>query len=220
MDNIFCITIDGESGTGKSTITGLLANKLQLNILPSGCIYRWYAWCLDQNLQHGEVISKANLLSFKFDETKGLTVLFDQVDITQKIICPSYSQKASNIATSPFIRKELLPVQQKFLTKPGLIAEGRDMSSVVFPNASLNIYLTTSIEIRAKRRYKQLLEQGISVSIDDIKQKLKDRDLQDKSRSAAPLRKISTARVVDTGQHTLQECVEIIYRWAVKELNS
>lgn len=210
VDKIPCISIDGMSGTGKSTIASGLAEKLNWNFLPSGCLYRWYAWQKDQGESLVGLAQRANQLDFKYTAAEGLKVLYYNQDITTFLINPAMSKKSSLLGKDFQVREALYEIQRAYLKKPGLVAEGRDMSSVVFKDATLKVYLIASLEVRAERRFKQLIDNGINATIPQLMSELKARDGQDMNRAAAPLKQVHDAYVVSTDTLSIDEVISTL----------
>lgn len=199
------ITIDGPSGAGKGTVTQLLAKKLDWTLLDSGALYRLTALCASKNgvaLSDEERLSVvARELDVKFvpgDIGEPTLVLLDQVDVTSEIRLESCGEWASQVAVLPSVRASLLQRQRDFQVAPGLVADGRDMGTVVFPDAELKIFLTASAEERAERRFKQLKDKGLSVRIPALLDEIKARDERDMNRSSAPLRPANDAILLDS----------------------
>lgn len=192
------ITIDGPSGSGKGTIGLRLAKQLNWHFLDSGAVYRALAWasiingidCADeQGLE-----SLAEKLDLKFDGE----IWLSGRQVTEAIRSEACSQTASKIAVFPKVRAALLDRQRAFLQAPGLIADGRDMGTVVFPQAILKIFLQASHQDRAKRRYLQLKDTPHSVTLEQLLTEIKERDLRDQQRAVAPLKPAEDAVVIDT----------------------
>jgi cytidylate kinase len=197
------ITIDGPSGTGKGTIAQQLAMRLQWHFLDSGAIYRVLAYAaVQQNFEETQVdalVRLAHALDLRFVVNEATNqVLLDQRDITQDIRTEHCGQMASKIAVIPQVREALLARQRAFAQWPGLITDGRDMGTVVFPQADLKIFLDASVEERARRRYFQLKEKGDVVSLTEVISELEKRDARDRERTVAPLKPASDAIVIDT----------------------
>ena len=200
------ITIDGPSGAGKGTIAQMLALDLKWNILDSGALYRTLAYfMLQQNIklkdfEENMLFIKSNF-KVKFDPgTIGepVKVIFNNDDITKKVRTEDIAKKTSDLATDPLIREFIRPCQRDFMVQPGLVADGRDMGTVIFNDAKLKIFLTASIEERAKRRQSQLKRQGSEVNMRLLLQELEERDKKDTEREHSPLIPAEDSVVIDT----------------------
>jgi len=205
------IAIDGPSASGKGTVAANVAKALGFRYLDSGALYRLVTLAA--------LRAKANL----DDEAalaaiaKGLRVEFrdgktwlDGRDVTADVRTEEVSAAASKVAAQPAVRSALFHRQRRFRGHPGLVAEGRDMGSVVFPEAALKVYLTASVETRAERRYKQLIEKGMYAKIEDVVEELRRRDARDASRPVAPLRHYPDAVFLDTSDLSAEEAVDRI----------
>ena len=197
------IAIDGPGGSGKGTITTRLANHLGWHFLDSGALYRLTALAVmktqtpqDDETALGEVAAN---LDIRF-ETSGTSVmaLLDEQDVSERLRGEDTGVLASKIAAIPAVRAALAERQRRFRQLPGLVADGRDMGTVIFPDAKLKIFLTASAEIRAERRYKQLKDKGESVNLTRLFREIKARDARDESRSIAPLRPAEDAVIIDS----------------------
>lgn len=211
------ITLDGPSGTGKGTLCHQLANYLGWHFLDSGAIYRVLAYALKQQQQIdftdiSSIVLKAKELDLRFlvDESSKTLVLLDGVEIGAKIRSEEVGQDASKIAVIPEVRRALLDRQRNFAKAPGLVTDGRDMGTVVFPDAELKIYLYASAAERAKRRYLQLKAEGNSVSLAEVEDELKLRDARDTARAHSPLVPAEDAIKVDTTGLTIAQVLESI----------
>jgi 3-phosphoshikimate 1-carboxyvinyltransferase len=203
------IAIDGPSASGKGTVAARVADKLGFHYLDSGALYRLVALAAMNagvSLEDGPVLARlAETLPATFE---GGRILLGGVEATEAIRSEECSAGSSKVAAIPAVREALLGRQRAYRLPPGLVAEGRDMGSVVFPEAPLKIFLTASAEARAERRYKQLIEKGMSVSIDTLLRDLRERDARDSARSVAPLQKCADAELLDTTAMTVEEAVE------------
>lgn len=210
-------TIDGPSGSGKGTISQILADKLGWHLLDSGALYRLVAFVARQEgigLQDEAALSdQAAKLDVQFvvnatGNWPGILLAGDEV--TDVIRTESCGNDASCIATHGSVREALLGRQRAFLKPPGLVADGRDMGTVVFPDAELKIFLTASPKERAKRRYKQLRDKGINVNLPNLFDEITERDHRDSERAVAPLKAAVDAVVVDTSDQDIVDVVEKI----------
>jgi len=207
------ITIDGPSGSGKGTISRMLARELGFHFLDSGALYRLLAFAAEQRGIALDDESALAVLSGELDirfpaDGEGDRVLLDGEDVGDAIRTEAAGGGASRVAALPAVREALLDRQRRFRLIPGLVADGRDMGTVVFPDADAKIFLTASAEERAKRRYKQLKEKGMSVVFEDILADIQVRDERDASRSVAPLRPAQDADLVDTTELDIPATIE------------
>lgn len=193
------ITIDGPAGAGKGTIACMLADKLGWHMLDSGAIYRVAAVAALRRNMHlqDEMALAAVIPTLKIEFKNGEAWLDDDV-ITSEIRNETCASATSQIAALPAVRAALLELQRRFCQLPGLVADGRDMGTVVFPDATHKFYLTASAEIRAERRLKQLSQQGLSAKLCDLIQEINARDERDTNRPVAPLKPAADALVIDT----------------------
>ena len=208
------IAIDGPSASGKGTIAARIASILNRDYLDSGALYRLTALFAQQRqidwANEEQIAQLAAVLPVIFIEGK---ILLNDLDVTHVIRSEEVGMNASKIAAYPLVRAALLQRQRDFLTARGLVADGRDMASVVFPSAELKIFLTASAQIRAERRALQL---GISVNSDEFKQILADiekRDTADRTRLVAPLQPVADAHILDTSSLNIEESVQKILDW-------
>lgn len=215
------ITVDGPSGSGKGTVSRILAKQLGFHYLDSGALYRLLGLVA---VRHHMDFSRTTDLS-KLAENMDVRfealanghnrVLLEGEDVTQELRTEETGALASNVASIQAVRDALLIRQRQFAKAPGLIADGRDMGTKVFPNAQLKIFLTASIEERASRRYKQLLEQGENVSLRALKEQVRSRDERDMNRKASPLAIATDAMEVDTSDLSIQEAVDRLQNLAI-----
>jgi cytidylate kinase len=212
------ITIDGPSGSGKGTISRLLANKLVWHFLDSGALYRLVGLAsqrhaIDFEDEQGLATLAAHLdVEFVSDDDGEETRIFlEGEDVTDAIRSEECGNDASRVAAVQVVRDALFERQRAFLRPPGLIADGRDMGTVIFPDARLKIFLTASLEERASRRYKQLKEKGLNANLSALLDELAKRDERDKSRSAAPLVAAQDAVTIDTSNSGIDQVVAEVY---------
>ncbi|MEY3220803.1 MAG: hypothetical protein RIT27_2160 [Pseudomonadota bacterium] len=215
MYNIPILTIDGTSGVGKGTAAATIAQKLGWNLLDSGAIYRALAIAaLRQNIQldQQDILTQlAKNIDLRFEAAEGeVTVFLSDQNITKDIRSEEAGNAASKIAVFQLVRTALLDRQRAFAQPKGLVADGRDMGTVVFPEAWLKVFLTASIEERAKRRYKQLKKKGIEASLPDLIHALNERDARDRQRSVAPLQPATDAIIIDTSQLSVNDVINEI----------
>ena len=206
------IAIDGPSASGKGTIASRVAKQLGFHYLESGALYRLIALL---SLREGTVEEKAlarlaEEMDVVFDD--GEIVLADEA-VTEKIRSEPVGNRASEVAKVPALRQALLNRQRAFRRPPGLVADGRDMATVVFPDADLKVFLTATPEIRAERRYKQLIEKGIDANLRALSQDLRDRDERDAKRAVAPLVPAPDSQVLDSSALSIDEVVDRIVGW-------
>jgi CMP/dCMP kinase len=218
------LTIDGPSGSGKGTIARRVAAVLGFHLLDSGALYRLVALAgsrrgLRPDDQPGHVAVAESLeVEFGVDDTGEERVQLEGDEVTRVIRTESAGAEASRVAAMPPVRAALLERQRAFARPPGLVADGRDMGTVVFPDAPLKIYLTATPVERALRRHKQLKEKGLTVSIDALSQEIRERDLRDSSRPVAPLRPATDAILLDSTGLTIEQVVDQVLELARSRL--
>ena len=202
------IAIDGPAGSGKGTIAKIVSKKLNLNYLDSGAIYRLIAYAaIREKINFNDIESLLILLKkidIDFDEDQ---IFVDSFDVSDHIRNEEVGRAASVIAKYADLRKELLTFQRNFFQGNGLVAEGRDMTTVVFPDAHIKIYLDASVEERVKRRHKQLILKGKGVNIQNLRMNIIARDKQDKERTYSPLLKADDAIILDTNHLDIDQTV-------------
>jgi cytidylate kinase len=202
------IAIDGPSASGKGTVADGVANALGFHWLNSGALYRAVALAALESGADLENESRLSHISLNLNaKFKGDAVVLDGRDVTDAIRSEKVSVAASRIAARPTVRGALMERQRAFRQPPGLVAEGRDMGSVVFPDAGLKIYLTASPEARAERRYKQLMDKGMNATMAALLQDIRERDERDSRRAAAPLQKSVDAVLIDTTKMSAADAV-------------
>ncbi len=206
------LTIDGPSGAGKGTVSRLVAKKLGWHYLDSGSIYRSVAIAIQNasvdlaNVSDIVKVTQAMLLEFECGDA--LIVRLNGIDITDQLGLESTGNIASQVAALPEVRAILLQKQKDFRQIPGLVADGRDMGTIVFPDAENKVFLTASAEKRAERRYKQLIEKDIDANLTKIKAEIEARDRRDMEREIAPLAMASDALYIDSSEMTINSVVE------------
>ncbi len=206
------LTIDGPSGAGKGTVSRAVAKKLGWHYLDSGSIYRSLA--IASLKQHADIkdevviVNIAQAMQLEFDCGDELVVKLDGEDITCELGLESTGNTAAIVAAFPEVRSVLLQKQKDFRRLPGLVADGRDMGTVVFPDAENKVFLTASADERAKRRHKQLIEKGIDVNLVQITKEIEERDRRDMERKTAPLAMANDALYIDSSDMTLESVID------------
>ena len=214
------ITIDGPSGSGKGTLAAKLANHYQFHLLDSGALYRLLGLSLHQKelldaldtesvLQQSVTIATNLDIVFKSAD-KGITILLEGEDVSQTIRTERVGEFASKVAAIPALRAALVDRQHAFAQLPGLVADGRDMGTSIFPQAQAKIYLTASAESRAERRVKQLQGMGLDVKISDILANIQARDKRDMERTVAPLKPAEGAYIIDSSEMNIDEVFKLM----------
>jgi len=205
------IAIDGPSASGKGTIAKRVAQALGYHYLESGSLYRLVALL---SLRAGVVEERAlaNMAEGMPVEFRGDEILLEKQDVNAEIRLEAVGNRASEVARMPAVRQALLTRQRAFRQPPGLVADGRDMATVVFPDASLKIFLTASPEVRVQRRYKQLIEKGITANLAALSRDLAERDERDANRAVAPLVPAPDSQVLDSSALSVEAVVDRILK--------
>ncbi|MES2931902.1 MAG: (d)CMP kinase [Pseudomonadota bacterium] len=214
LSHIPVITIDGPTASGKGTVAHKIANRLGFHYLDSGALYRLVALSalrkgIDLTDEHA-LAKLAAALPCSFD---GEHVLLAHENVSAAIRAEEVGNTASKIAALTAVRQALYGLQLRFRKAPGLVADGRDMGTVIFPHAQLKVFMTASAEARAQRRYKQLIDKGFSASMHDLLEDLTERDARDANRSVSPLKPAEDAIVLDTSVITADQAVECVLGW-------
>ena len=210
----FVITIDGPTASGKGTVARLVAARLGFHYLDSGALYRLVALsALRTNTPLHDETALASLARGMTCHFEGTAVFLENEDVSTAIRMEEVGVSASVIAALPRVRSELLTLQKNFKRMPGLVADGRDMGTTLFPKAQLKVFLTASVEIRAFRRYKQLFEKGFTATMENLRQDLHERDQRDAQRSIAPLIPAPDAITLDSSDLDINETVSQILKW-------
>ena len=206
------IAVDGPSASGKGTIASRVAKTLGFHYLESGALYRLIALLSlrEDTLDEQRLAIFADEMDVFFDEGE---ITLGEEPVTEKVRSEVVGNRASEVARLPQLRHALLRRQRAFRRPPGLVADGRDMGTVVFPDAALKIFLTASPETRAERRYKQLIEKGIDANLRALSRDLRERDERDAKRAVAPLAPAPDSQVLDSTALSIDEVVERIVRW-------
>lgn len=205
------VTIDGPGGSGKGTLSSLVAAELGWHLLDSGALYRIVAamarrQAIDLTDEKSLVAMIPNL-QIAFD---GDRVDVNGDDLSEEIRTGEAGVAASQVAALPEVRDSILTLQKSFQRAPGLVADGRDMGTVIFPQAATKIFLDASAEVRANRRYKQLKNKGLSVNLRDLLEQIQERDARDRGRAVAPLKPAADALIIDSTQMTIEEVLQMI----------
>lgn len=208
------ITIDGPTASGKGTVAARVAQKLGFHYLDSGALYRLCAYkALKEEIDLADEAHLAQTAQALSPVFEGGRIFLDEEDVTDKIRAEAVGVAASKVAALPRVREALLDVQKRSRRLPGLVADGRDMGSVIFPDAPLKVFLTASAQARAQRRFNQLKEKGIVANIDTLTRDLEERDRRDMQRAVSPLAPAKDAKILDSSNLTIEETVGQVLQW-------
>jgi len=211
MSSIPVIAIDGPSASGKGTVAQRVARQLGFHYLDSGALYRIVALAAKlRSISWQDESALAALtptLDIRFENNQ---ILLNGNDVSEAVRTEEISRGASEVAVHPALRRALVDLQRSFRKTPGLVADGRDMASVIFTDAQTKIFLTASAEVRAERRYKQLMEKGNHANLASILQELQLRDERDRQRAVAPLQQCEGAMLLDTDHLTIERAVQLV----------
>jgi len=206
------IAIDGPAGAGKTTVAWEVARRLGYKYVDTGAMYRAVAW---KSLELGiplsdedAIVEMAGAMDIDFAEGDGSRIFVDGVDVSEKIRTPDVTRLSSPVSAISGVRRHLVAHQRRLAGDGGVVMEGRDIGSVVLPNAEVKVFLTASVEERARRRHEELLAGGAKVALDTLRQEIEERDRRDSTRSDSPLVKVPDAVTIDTDGLSVEEVVE------------
>ena len=211
MSEVPVITIDGPSASGKGTLASVVARRLGFHYLESGALYRVLGLISlrEGSLEEARIAGFAAAMDVVFRDGE---ILLEDEDVSDKVRSEPCGVRASEVARLPAVRRALLERQRSFRRPPGLVADGRDMGTVVFPDAALKIFLTASPEVRAERRYKQLKEKGINANLRALSRDLQERDERDTKRAVAPLAPAPDSQVLDSSALSIEQVADLILK--------
>ncbi|KUZ63153.1 cytidylate kinase [Burkholderia ubonensis] len=208
------ITIDGPTASGKGTVAALVAAHLGFHLLDSGALYRLAALAsMRYDIAAEDVDALVKLIDDLHITFREGCAQLDGADVSNDIRAEAVGNRASAIAVHAPVRTALVARQRAFRKTPGLVADGRDMGTVIFPDAVLKVFLTASVEARAARRHKQLMQKGFSANIDNLLRDLRERDARDSNRAAAPLKPAADAELLDTSALSIDQAVDQVLQW-------
>ena len=214
MTTIPVITLDGPTASGKGTVASRVAQTLGFVFLDSGALYRLTALAaIESGINLGDESALARIAAGQQVRFEGERILLSGREVSDAIRAEAVGVAASRIATLPGVRSALVDLQHGFRRAPGLVADGRDMGTVIFPDADLKVFLTASVEARADRRYKQLIGKGFPANMRALLQDLRERDARDTERAVAPLKPAEGAHLLDTSEMTIEQAVEKVLGW-------
>jgi cytidylate kinase len=219
MSKLKILTIDGPSASGKGSLSRNIAKHLGFKILDSGLLYRTYAYFSQSGSNIEEISNRINNeISFSFNESD-VSILHEDKDITSLLRSETTAKIASQLSALPKTREDLLTIQRDFYNQEGLVADGRDMGTVVFPKAALKIFLTASPEVRAKRRHLELQKRGQEVNMLDLIADIELRDMKDRTRTLSPLIPAEDSVVIDSSNMSIDEVLSFTKKLTKKEFN-
>ena len=219
MSKLKILTIDGPSASGKGSLSRNIAKHLGFKILDSGLLYRTYAYFSQSGSSVEEISNRIkNEISFSFNEND-VSILHKDKDITSLLRSETTAKIASELSALPKTREDLLTIQRDFYNQDGLVADGRDMGTVVFPKAALKIFLTASPEVRAKRRHLELQKRGQEVNMLDLIADIELRDMKDRTRTLSPLIPAEDSVVIDSSNMSIDEVLSFTKKLTKKEFN-
>ncbi|MDA9040024.1 (d)CMP kinase [Gammaproteobacteria bacterium] len=219
MSKLKILTIDGPSASGKGSLSRNIAKHLGFKILDSGLLYRTYAYFSQSGSSVEEISNRINNeISFSFNEND-VSILHEDKDITSLLRSETTAKIASELSALPKTREDLLTIQRDFYNQDGLVADGRDMGTVVFPKAALKIFLTASPEVRAKRRHLELQKRGQEVNMLDLIADIELRDMKDRTRTLSPLIPAEDSVVIDSSNMSIDEVLSFTKKLTKKEFN-
>jgi CMP/dCMP kinase len=208
------IAIDGPTASGKGTVAALVAAQLGFHLLDSGALYRLAALAsVRYGVEPADDAALAALVGELHITFREGCAQLDGVDVSSEIRAEQIGNRASAIAVHQTVRAALVARQRAFRKEPGLVADGRDMGTVIFPDAVLKVFLTASVEARAARRHKQLIQKGFSANMDNLLRDLRERDERDSNRAAAPLKPAADAILLDTSSLSIDQAVDQVVAW-------
>ena len=219
MSKLKILTIDGPSASGKGSLSRNIAKHLGFKILDSGLLYRTYAYFSQSGSSVEEISNRINNeISFSFNESD-VSILHEDIDITSLLRSETTAKIASQLSALPKTREDLLTIQRDFYNQDGLVADGRDMGTVVFPKAALKIFLTASPAVRAKRRHLELQQRGQEVNMLDLIADIELRDMKDRTRTLSPLIPAEDSVVIDSSNMSIDEVLSFTKKLTKKEFN-